>query len=83
MKTLGTIVRESREKRHITRQKAAKRLQITEGYLGHIERDAPVRVSPRVVIALKKMGIKVPSTLVEKHNIKSRKWYRAYRKKTA
>lgn len=83
-KTVGNIIRSTREKSEMTREQLAKKLKITPVYLGHIERDDPVRISPRIVIALKKnLGRKISEIdgLVPGHNYFVNLWRRHNAKK--
>lgn len=85
--TVGTCVRECREQKEMTRDQLAKRLKISKGYLSNIENDVPVSVSPRLIAGLKKTFNLGQSFMVnlehitEKHNAKSRKWYKGFRDK--
>ncbi len=81
MASIGATIRKARETKKLTREQLAKKLKITEGYLGHIERDAPVRLSERVVKGISKsLSLKLPTIGVNRHNDKSTRWYRNYRK---
>lgn len=82
-KSLGATVRMARESKKLTREQLAKKANISAGYIGHIERDAHVRLSPKLLDALKKILGRLPISeqQVEAHNERSRKYYAAYRKK--
>lgn len=70
-KTLGTALRNQREKKTLSREQVARKLKITPGYLGHLETDNYVHVSERLKIAFHKMfGIpkKQIDELAEKAN---------------
>lgn len=86
-KSIGQIIRDARESQDMTREQLAKKLKITPGYLGHIERDDAVHVSDRIYAAVKKMfGSKVSgftSMEVWKHNVKARTVYKKYRSNKA
>lgn len=93
-KSLGQVVRDAREAKFSElkytgpmRKALAKKLRISPEYLGHIERDSHVRVSPRVIDALRKvLGKSVSSiteAMVERHNKRSAQWYAAYKKARA
>lgn len=92
-KTIGGMIRQARQKKFKThegtehalaftkgqRTELAKKLAMTSAYLGHLENDSHVTLSPRVVDRLEQvLGLKLPAPLVEKHNDKARKWYKAY-----
>lgn len=79
--SIGNTIRMAREKKGLTREQIAKKLKITPGYFGHIERDAPVPISERLVLALKKfLGLRLNGPMVERHNSTSKRVYRNYRK---
>lgn len=84
-KTLGQIVRTARENSDLTREQLAKKLKITPEYLGHIERDACVSVSDRVLGGLRKVlksSVRpITMNMIEKHNKKTSAWWRDYRAK--
>lgn len=80
-KTIGDKIRKAREKKELTREKLAKKLDISAGYLGHLENDSPVRLSPRVANLLKKiLSAHISKADFEAHNKTSLKVYRNYRK---
>lgn len=84
MNTIGKIIRTTREERELTRAQLAKKLAITPVYLGHLERDDPVRLSPRIVLCLKKhLGKKIGKieSLVDGHNYFVNMWRRQNTKK--
>lgn len=79
--TLGALVRHRRTHREITRKELARRLDISVGYMGHIETDNHVNVSPRLQDGLNRILGRIPAIYFEKHNAMSRKWYRDNRKR--
>lgn len=54
-KSLGEVIRTAREKRHLDREALAKKLKITPAYLSHLENNAPVYFSERIVLAMNKI----------------------------
>lgn len=77
--TLGTLVRHKRMHKGITRIQLAKKLQISVGYLGHIETDNHVRVSPRIVKLLNSIfETRLPKYLIDAHNEMALKWNREW-----
>lgn len=60
MPTIGTVVRDARNAKNMSREALAKKLDITPQYLALIECDARVCVSERVLTILKKtLGKKI------------------------
>ncbi len=83
-KSVGSIVRNAREKKSLTRDRAARLLKLSAGYLGQIERDAPIPISERIVEAIaKKLGPRLKPEMVERHNKRSAKVYKRYRANAA
>lgn len=81
--SIGSILKTTRVNKNLTRPQLAKKVKLSESYLGHLERDFPIRFSPRLEGEFKKLGFKIPHSLVEKHNLKSLKWRKSYDKKVA
>lgn len=85
MKTIGTLIRDAREKKNLTREQAAKRLGISSGYLSRLEIDSyTAHLSPKLArVIIVKLGAKtyLQGKPLENHNRKTREWYRAYFKK--
>jgi len=82
--SIGKKVRTARESKHLTRDQLAAKLELSAGYLGHIERDAPVHISDRIVHAIKKvLGISIKPVAIQKHNKKSKSWYKNYTDRAA
>lgn len=77
--TVGSLIVSLREAEGTSREALAKKLKITPAYMGHIERDEPVRISPRIVESLKRFyGRKVDlmANMIEGHNYYVRMWRR-------
>lgn len=75
MKTPGKMIRTAREAKGMTTEQLAKKLDISPGYLGHLERDSHVHLSERVATALKKvLGIRLVTAAVKKHNQWALNW---------
>lgn len=84
-KKIGTLIRDAREKQNLTRERAARRIGISPGYLGHLERDAPVRLSDKLVQKLI-LKLRVPRRILAlqpAHNRRSSLWYARYRAKAS
>lgn len=82
--TSGKLIRKARESRNLTRPQLAKSLGITPGYLGHLERDSHVHLSQALVGRIKlRLRVAIPTSAVERNNAAARRWYRAYRARTA
>lgn len=79
--TMGSLIRSFREERHLSREQLAKRLSISKGYLGHLENDVPIVMSQRLYeIFNNRLGLFIPRSWQESHNMKARRYYRSYRK---
>ena len=75
MKTPGKTIRTAREAKGMTTEQLAKKIGISPGYLGHLERDSHVHLSDRVAAAVKKiLGVRLVAAAVKKHNDFARKW---------
>ena len=83
MKTIGEIIRAKRESKGMSREQLARKIQISPGYLAHIENDNHVPISSRLEFEFKKkLGLtNAHAPLVEKQNKFAAKWYRNYRSK--
>ncbi len=82
MKTPGKTIRTAREAKGMTTEQLAKKIGISPGYLGHLERDSHVHLSERLVAALKKaLGIRLTAKAVTKHNDFARNWNKRNSKK--
>ncbi len=85
MKTsIGTLIRNSRETRKLTRPQAAKLLGISPGYLGHLECDRPVHLSDALTAKLVKklyLSANVLGRLRGAQAKRSVKWYAKHRAK--
>ena len=81
MKTIGKIIREKREINGLSRKQLARKIKITEGYLGHIERDGNVRISERLEHEFKRtIGLNGFHSLIVKANKLTKKWRSEYLK---
>lgn len=72
--TLGFLIRNYREDKNLTRPQLAKRLSISPAYLGHLENDVAMPLSPRLFdLFNNKLGLYLPRKLVESHNVKAKR----------
>lgn len=74
--TVGSVIKKARESKQLDREKLAKKLNITSGYLGHLERDGAVRLSGDLIGRLiKVLGARMAilKRLADRHNAKMRR----------
>lgn len=74
--TIGMILRSTREEMLLSREQAAKRLKISAGYLGHLERDSHVPLSIGLISRFSREygpGMRMLEKLVLEHNKKVKK----------
>lgn len=85
-RTIGTIVKAARVLMELSREELARKVNVTSEYIGHIERDDPVRVSERLATALEK-ELKANNriiVLIDEHNVQVNNWRRLVsRRRTA
>jgi ribosome-binding protein aMBF1 (putative translation factor) len=80
---LNKIIRESREMHEMTRSHLARKLNISKGYLEHMEYGTPVHISERLYVELKRiLGIGKPdlALLIKRHNARALKLAQSRRK---
>lgn len=78
-KTIGQIITTEREKRSLSRTELAKKIDLSPGYLGHLERDGMVPLSEGLRERIQKsLSITIPATIVKTHNERAARWYKNY-----
>lgn len=79
--TIGSIIIKARENKKITRAQLAKKLKISDFYIGHLERNDPVTLSDSMIDRLKKvLGPRLGALkkLQDRHNARVRRVRKAY-----
>lgn len=78
-KSIGEAVKSKRVAAKMTREDLAKELKISTSYVGHVERNSPVRLSDYLVYKIRrKFGNIFTDQQVKRHNTKARKVIRNY-----
>lgn len=85
-KSIGDTIIKKREAKGLSREELAKKIKITPGYLGHVERNDLVQISPRLVAELKAAfdgSLRIGQGAINHHNEAVRKWKRKLAKRAA
>ncbi len=77
--SIGEVVKNKRISKKMTKSQLAKKLKLSLSYIGHIERNSPVRLSERIRVNLKyALGLSIPKEEFDKHNNKAVKVLKKY-----
>lgn len=80
---VGTELRNRRKKKNLTRDQLGRKLGISGGYVGHLERDVNAYLSDPVRSRIQKhLGLRITQKDQERINERARKWFAKYRKQT-
>lgn len=79
MATIGSIVKNRRQSKKLTRPQLAKKLKISAGYLAHVENDMGVWLSQELLAKLQKsLSIRFPPKALKKAQKVVKRRYKKY-----